>query len=532
MALLVTGLPLPQRDADPVPLVARHLGLSPGRIRAVRVVKRSLDARRRPPVPLINCRVELSEADEQELLARGIRGVRAFSERDTQRAGLQVASETPGLAWPHRTRPIVVGAGPAGLFCALRLAEAGARPLLIERGEPVEARRDRVARLWAHGEIDPESNVLFGEGGAGTFSDGKLYTRIRSGLVGYVLQRLVVFGADPGILTEAHPHIGTDKLRGVLVRLRARLLDLEAEVRFGAKVDRLLVEGGACAGVGLADGAEIAGHPVVLATGHGASDSARCFVEAGLSAEPRPFAVGARIEHPRAFIDRVRLGPWAEGEGAATYRLIAPLRADVRQAYTFCMCPGGLVIPAGERAGITVVNGMSNSQRASRWSNAAIVAPVGPVDFEGQGPLAGLDFRDRIEQAAWQAGGCGFAAPAQRASDLLAGRSSGVLPRVSYPLGAVPTDLRAVLPGSVIDAVIAALRAFECRIPGFAGGDAVLIAPETRTAAPWRFHRGEDRQALGMRGCYPVGEGLGWGGGIVSAAVDGVRTAQAVIPQP
>jgi uncharacterized FAD-dependent dehydrogenase len=529
MALLVTGLHLPDRDADPAPQVARHLGMPGARLVAVRVVKRSLDARRRPPVVRVNCQVELSPQDEGAVLARGIPGVRPFTERDAQRAGLQGSPAAVSPGWDDASRPVVVGAGPAGLFCALRLAEAGARPRLIERGEPVEARHHRVARHWTHGELDPESNVLFGEGGAGTFSDGKLHTRIRSGLVGYVLQRLVDFGAAPGILTEAHPHVGTDKLRGILVRMRQRLLDLGAEVRFSARVEGLLVERGRCDGVRLTGGEQVIGQPVVLATGHGAADSARCFVEAGLSAEARPFAVGARIEHQRALIDQARLGRWAAAEGAAAYRLVAPPRADVRQAYTFCMCPGGIVIPAGEREGITVVNGMSGSHRGSRWSNAAVVAPVSLGDFGAEGPLAGLDFRDRIERAAWSAGGGRFVAPAQRAGDLVAGRASSTLPHVSYPLGVIPTDLREVLPGPVIEAIIAALHAFERRIPGFAGDGAVLIAPETRTAAPWRFHRGEDRQALGVRGCYPIGEGMGWGGGIVSAAVDGVRTADVIL---
>lgn len=492
------------------------------------LVRLSLDARARPPVLLANVRVELEVELEAKLLTSGAHGVRTFSSRDEQRSALPGSWAIQARSWPREVRPIVVGAGPAGLFAAMRLAEAGARPLLLERGQPVEERRGQVAHYWARGELDPESNVVYGEGGAGTFSDGKLHTRIKDGRVGYVLSRLVEAGADPSILVDAHPHIGTDRLRAVLVRFRQALLGFGAELRFGARVSELLVDADRCVGVRLATGEAIEGYPVVLATGQAAEDSARAFLAAGLVGQTRPFALGARIEHPRELVDRARHGSSFERLPAASYRLVAPDQRGARQAYTFCMCPGGLVIPASERHGHVVVNGMSTSQRASRWSNAAIVVPVHQADYGSDDPLAGFRYRDAIEQRAWDLVGGSFAAPAQRVTDLLAGRASTDLPKTSYSRGVVPTHLAELLPDPVLKAIVTALRAFEKDIPGFAGSEAVLLAPETRTASPVRFIRDERRRAVGLRGVYPVGEGMGWGGGIVSAAVDGVRSAEAV----
>jgi len=526
--LLVTGIRQAEEQGDIRAAVAARLRLPVELISGVQVVRESLDARGRRPCRVLNLRVEL-ESGEEALLRSPPPGVRRFTERDAQRAGLAGAWKVQRLRWPRALQPLVVGAGPAGIFAALRMAEAGAAPVLLERGEPVEERRSAVARFLSHGELDPESNVVFGEGGAGTFSDGKLYTRLRDGRVGYVLQRLVQAGADPSILSRAHPHLGTDRLRQVLLALRERLLSLGVTLRFSCRVVELLHDGQRCSGLRLADGERVRGHPIVLATGQAARDSVECYLAAGLRAELRPVAIGVRIEHPRRQIDQARHGAWASAHPAASYRLVAPRSQQGRQAYTFCMCPGGLVIPASERSGAVVVNGMSSSQRASRWSNAALVVPVGPADYGGLDVMAGFRFREAIEQRAWKLGGGEFRAPAQRVSDLLEGRASSSLPRTSHPLGVAPCDLRQLLPEAVVEAMIRAIRAFQEKIPGFGGEQAVLIAPETRTASPVRFLRDGHRRALGLEAVYPVGEGLGWGGGIVSAAVDGVKTAEAVI---
>ncbi len=528
MTLLVTGVRLPSREHPLGPLVAERLELAGDSVLETTLVRLSLDARSRPPTLLANVRAVLPPEREQAVLGRSLHGVRAFSERDAQRAALPGTWAIRRRAWPRGRRPVVVGAGPAGLFAAMRLAEAGAHPILVERGEAVERRRSQVARFWSRAELEPESNVVYGEGGAGTFSDGKLHTRLKDGRVGYVLSRLVRAGADPEIVVDAHPHVGTDRLRAVLVRFREQLLELGAELRFGARVTALEVHRGRCVGVRLAGGELIEGGPVVLATGQAARDSAQAFLEAGLVGSVRPFAIGARIEHPKALVDRARHGPWAGRLPAASYRLVGPARPGRRQGYTFCMCPGGLIIPASEQRGHTVVNGMSSSQRGSRWSNAAVVVPVGVADFGADDPMAGFRYRDRIERRAWELGGGDFVAPAQRVMDLLADRPSVSLPRTSYPLGVVPTHLGSLLPKPVIEAMVAALRSWEHSFPGFAGAEAVLVAPETRTASPVRFARGEDRQAVGLAGVYPVGEGMGWGGGIVSAAVDGVRSAEQI----
>lgn len=528
MALLVTGVRLPSRDHPLTSLVASRLGVTPEIVAETTLVRLSLDARSRPPVSLANLRVVLPAEDEQRILTQAIHGVRAFTERDAARAALPGSWDIAKVRWAASAPPIVVGAGPAGLFAAMRLAEAGARPVLLERGQPVEARRSQVARYWSRAALDPESNVVFGEGGAGTFSDGKLHTRLKDGRVGYVLSRLVQAGAEPEILLDAHAHIGTDRLRRVLVSFRERLQTLGTTVRFGARVVDLLVDDGRCVGVRLADGEEVLASAVILATGQAAQDSALAYLRAGMVGESRPFAIGARIEHPRALVDRARHGAWSGQLPAASYRLVAPRRRGTRQGYTFCMCPGGIVIPASERPGHVVVNGMSSSQRGSRWSNAAVVVPVDARDFGADDPLAGFRFRDAIERRAWALGGGDFVAPAQRVSDLLQGRPSKELPRTSHPLGVSPCHLAELLPAGVVEAMTAAIRAFDRELPGFAGPEAVLVAPETRTASPVRFARDRQHEAVGLSAAYPVGEGLGWGGGIVSAAVDGVRGAEAV----
>ncbi|MFZ5476989.1 MAG: NAD(P)/FAD-dependent oxidoreductase [Myxococcota bacterium] len=515
MVVLVTNLPL---SDDPECAVAERLAVARERIRKVELVRKSLDARARPPRWQGNFRVEV-EGDVQ------LRpGVRPWTSRDEAKRG----GVPPARRRDWNTRPIVVGAGPAGLFAALRLAEAGAPVVLLERGQPVEGRVPVVNGFWRGQPLDPDNNILFGEGGAGTFSDGKIYTRRRDGELGYVFRVLVECGADPAILDEAWAHLGTDKVRAILPALRARLRDTGAEIRFGAVAEAFLVEGGRCVGVRLRDGEVLRGGPVIVAAGHSARDTMRAMLDAGAVAEQRPIAIGARIEHPQAVVDAAR---YPSGRGdlpPASYRLAAP---GERDAYTFCMCPGGMVVPAMNDPGRVVVNGMSFAARRAFWANSALIVQVRPADYGAADPMAGVRFQDAIEQAAFAATGS-YAAPAQRVPDFLAGHPSEDLPRTSYPMGVVPAGLGSLLPRPVVEGMRRAILAFEKEIPGFAGPEGVLIAPETRTTAPLRFLRGADLHSTSLPGLLPVGEGAGWAGGIVSAALDGFKAAEAVIAGP
>ena len=557
MPLLVANVPLPVEHPSTEQLseaVAARLSVPASRLDELEIVKRALDGRPRPPVWRMNVRVALASG-EAEVLARGIAGVRAFTDRDeARRTGSFPLPDV--VRWS--SRPIVVGAGPAGIFAALRLGEAGAPAILLERGQAVEQRVPAVNGFWRGGAIDPDNNILFGEGGAGTFSDGKIYTRRRDGELGYVFKALVEAGADPGILQESWAHLGTDKVRAILPALRQRILDLGVEIRFGAVVEGFLVKDGACTGVRLRGGEELHGGPVIVAAGHSARDVMRALLDAGAAAEVRPIAVGARIEHPQAVIDAARY-PKGRGElPPASYRLAdtptpAPepkatkrgdragetVSSDTRAAYTFCMCPGGMVVPAQEQGGLGVVNGMSFAARRAMWANSALIVQVGPQDYGADDPMAGVRFQEVIERKAWalvqeRAGddaNVRYLAPMQRVSDFLAGRPSVDLPRTSYPFGGVACDLAEVLPAAVVRGMKRAIRRFDKEIPGFAGPEGVLIAPETRTTSPVRFVRGEDLQSTSLRGLLPCGEGAGWAGGIVSAALDGFRAAESVIAE-
>lgn len=520
MALFVSNVALPEGPAEPA--LAERLGVPVERIRRVELLRRSLDARTRPPTWRGTFKIEVD--GEARILEKNRPGVRAFTARDEMKRTGEVPTPE-GLAW--RSRPIVVGAGPAGIFAALRLGEVGAPAILLERGGPVDERVAAVNGYWRGRPLDPENNILFGEGGAGTFSDGKIYTRRRDGELGYVFRKLVEAGADPGILQEAWAHLGTDKVRAVLPALRRRILENGVEIRFHAQVRDFLVQDGRCVGVRLASGEEIVGGPVIVAAGHSARDTMRALLEAGAVAELRPIAIGARVEHPQALVDGARY-PAGRGDlPAASYRL-ADNAPGQRSAYTFCMCPGGMVVPAGNEDGEVVVNGMSFAARRARWANAALIVQVTPADYGAADPLAGVRFQTEIERRA-AAMTDGRRAPAQRVVDLLEGRPSTELPRTSYPLGVTPGDLRTLLPAPVVEGMKRALRNFDRGIPGFAGPEGVLIAPETRTTAPLRFLRGADLQSPSLPGLLPVGEGAGYAGGIVSAALDGFRAAEAVI---
>jgi hypothetical protein len=528
MALHISNVRLQDPDALPTRELARRLGIPASSIVQATLVKRSLDARRgRQRYSGV---FQVLVRDEADVLARAPHGVRLWTTRDDGRYGLVEQAPDRRDDWPADFRPIVVGAGPAGLYAALWLAEAGVPVTLIERGGPVEDRVPAVNDFWrGRRELDPENNLIFGEGGAGTFSDGKIYTRRRDGELGFIFRRLVDFGADPAALKEAWAHLGTDRIRAILPPFRARLRELGVDIRFHTAVTGLIVEDGVARGVVLGDGSELRQAPVLMAVGHSARDSLQLMVDAGAEAVAREIAVGARIEHPQTLIDAGRYKGERGDLPPASYRMAHNPDAG-RRAHTFCMCPGGMVVPASNHPDRVVVNGMSFAARRAKWANSAVIVHVQPEDYGADDPMAGFRWQDAIEQRCFQHTG-GYRAPAQRVSDLIAGRASTDLPRTSYPMGVMPTDLREVLPPAVIDGMVEAILAFEKEIPGFAGDDAVLIAPETRTTSPVRFTRDDRQCSTTVEGLFPIGEGAGYAGGIVSSALDGLRAARALVEQ-
>jgi hypothetical protein len=424
----------------------------------------------------------------------------------------------------------VVGAGPAGLFCALALAACGARPILLERGKPVHERALDVAALEQHGLLNPESNVLFGEGGAGAFSDGKLTCGLSDPLIRTVLQTLVTCGAPEDILINAKPHIGTDLLRGVLVQMRERLAALGGEVRFSHLVTGLHLTDGRVTGAWVRAGGGapvcVETDAVFLATGHSARDTYEWLLRLGVPMQPKPFAIGVRVEHPQALIDRSQYGLMTGTTGLppAEYKLNVPT-PDGRGAYTFCMCPGGQVMNASSEEGHLNVNGMSQHARAAENANAALLVGVTPADFPAEGPLGGIALQRAIERQAFAVAG-GYVAPCQRVGDFLAGKASASFGSVkpSYRPGVAMGDVAACLPRFAADGLRYALPKLEQKLKGFAHPDALLTAPETRSSSPVRILRDARRQSA-VGGLYPLGEGAGYAGGIISAAVDGLKAA-------
>ncbi len=512
-------------------LLLKKLGLTPEQLISYALFRRSVDARNKSDVRFV-LSLDLRVRNEDVLLKRHKNLTRVEENR------------LPPLPVPRFTLPpLVVGAGPAGLFCALTLARAGARPVLIERGKPVEERTADVRRLTEDGILDEESNVQFGEGGAGAFSDGKLTCGVKSPFLRDVLETFAAHGAPEQILTDPKPHIGTDRLKPVVASIRREILSLGGSVFFETRLEDLLIHGGRAAGAVVSRHGkkrEILSDAVLLCIGHSARDTMRSLFRSGVRMERKPFAMGVRIEHPRTLIDRSQYGSFAGHPrlGAASYKLACHTR-DGRGVYTFCMCPGGQVIAAAsEREGV-VVNGMSLHARDGENSNSALLVGVRPDDFGGSHPLAGFELQRKIEEAAYRAANpapCAsvsgnvpdFRAPAQRVEDFLLNRETVRFGSVhpSYLPGAVPADLRAVLPAYIAENLKLALPEFDRRIKGFAMPDAVLTAPETRSSSPVRLLRDSGGQAEGIPGLYPVGEGAGYAGGIVSAALDGIQAAR------
>jgi hypothetical protein len=423
---------------------------------------------------------------------------------------------------------VVVGSGPAGTFCALRLLDYGIEPILLERGPAMGERVQAISGLWKDGALDPEANAQFGEGGAGTFSDGKLTTRIGHPATRYVLEAFVRFGANPRILYLAKPHVGTDVIRRCAVLIRKEAEAKGAHYRFRARLEdvRFDAQGRVRAAV-LEGGEEIPCEALVLAPGHSARDTFEMLHRHGVAMRQKAFAMGVRVEHPQTLIDRSQYGPSAGHPSlpAADYKLVCNFGLN-RAAYSFCMCPGGEVIQCASEPGGVVVNGMSNEKRDSGFANSGLVAKVNTADFGSEHLLGGMYFQRKWEQAAFRAAGETYGAPAMAVQDFLKGRATGRLPRTSFKPFAVAADLRTCLPDFVREQLAGALPTFDKKIHGFASREAILLAIESRTSSPIQLLRGEDGQSLSHPGLYPCGEGAGFAGGITSAAVDGIRVAE------
>ncbi|WBH15894.1 NAD(P)/FAD-dependent oxidoreductase [Sphingomonas radiodurans] len=527
----ITELKLPLRHVeDDLPAaIVRRLCIGPAELRNYAVARRGHDARARGKIALVYA-VDVDVMDEAALLAR------FADDRNVQRTP-DTSYRPVAIAPAGAARPVVIGAGPCGLFAALILAQMGHRPIVLDRGKVVRERTKDTWGLWRRGVLNPESNAQFGEGGAGTFSDGKLYSRIKDPrhLNRKVLNEFVAAGAPPEILTEAHPHIGTFRLVTMVESMRASIEALGGEYRFGTRVDGLdIAETGGerhVRGVHLSDGGYLAADRVVLAVGHSARDTFAMLHAAGVFVEAKPFSVGVRIEHPQSWIDRARFGDDAGHPilGAAEYH-ISHHCSNGRTVYSFCMCPGGTVVAATSEEGHVATNGMSQYSRNERNANSGFVVAIDPArDYPGD-PLAGLALQRDLETRAFVAGGSNYKAPAQRLGDFLAGRASTTLGNVvpSYRPGVTPADLADCLPDFAVAAMREALPVFGRQIKGYDDPDVVMTGVETRTSSPVRFTRGKDMQSLNTRGLFPAGEGAGYAGGILSAAVDGIKAAEAV----
>ena len=502
---------------------ARLLRIPEEDVLSVQVLRRSIDAREE----LHLVYTVAAEVRQEKQVLRRCRD-RRVSRFAPERYALPEVLSSPEVP------PVVVGAGPGGLFAALVLARCGLRPILLERGRDTTARQRDVETFWRTGVLDPESNVQFGEGGAGAFSDGKLNTGVKNERIGWILEQFAGAGASADILYDAKPHIGTDELVTVVQNLRETIIHYGGEVRFGVKVTGLVTEDGRVTGVRAAQGGEEAVIPascVLLAIGHSARDTCEALHAQGVPMEPKPFSMGVRIEHPQRLVNESQYGPFADapGLGAADYKLNVRL-PDGSSAYTFCMCPGGYVVAAASEEGGVVTNGMSDHARDGENANAALLVTLNPADFPDRSPLGGMYWQRQLEQTAFRAGGSNYRAPAQLVGDFLARRPSQTLGGVqpTYRPGVTLCELHTVLPERITSVLEQALPELDRKLHGFAAPDAVLTAPETRSSSPVRILRDETRQSQ-LRGLYPCGEGAGYAGGITSAALDGILTAEAVI---
>ena len=509
-------------EHDPNQLVyeaAQQLKISPAKIKEIFIVRRSVDARKKPDVRIIYT-VDVSVSGNERKIFTASRCKRASMAE-------KVYYSVPRTSVQSEKRPVVVGFGPAGMFASLLLAKAGLKPIVLERGSCVEQRREKVEHFFDTGELNESTNVQFGEGGAGTFSDGKLNTGINNVRIGWILEQFVKFGAREDILYDAKPHIGTDVLVNVVRNLRREVISLGGEVRFDTKVTGFRLFGGHICGVELMDGSFIDCDHVILAIGHSARDTFAMLETMDVPMEPKPFAMGVRIEHKQSMVDCAQYGSAELPLPPADYKLVQHL--DDETVYTFCMCPGGHVVAAASEEGGIVTNGMSNADRDGENANAALLVTVNPSEFPFEGPLGGMHWQRQIEQRAFAVSGS-YRAPAQRVGDFLNRQPSqgpGTV-KPTYRPGVYWCDLHDVLPEKFTSAIAKALPMLDKKLSGFSSEDAVLTGPETRSSSPVRILRDETRQST-IRGLYPTGEGAGYAGGIMSAAVDGMLSAEALI---
>ena len=540
-------LPLHHSDADFTTAVLARLEIATDALLETRIFKRSYDARNKSNILLIyQLDVTLTGAAEQQVLASlesspSKRGV-GLSPDTNYKLPIKVDTNFPST---EQQRPVVIGFGPCGILAALSLAQMGFKPIVLERGKDVRQRTKDTWGLWRNRKLNPESNVQFGEGGAGTFSDGKLYSQVKDQrfLGRKVLTEFVKAGAPEEILYVSKPHIGTFKLVKMVETIRAEIIRLGGEIRFGQKVDRLnreklidtdqrgITYTGQVTGVTLESGDVINSRHVILAIGHSARQTFKMLLEEGVYIEPKPFSIGFRIEHPQSMIDQVRFGEEAGNPilGAADYKLVHHCK-NGRSVYSFCMCPGGTVVAATSEPGRVVTNGMSQYSRNERNANAAIVVGIEPEkDYPGH-PLAGIDLQQSLETRAYELGGKNYNAPAQLVGDFLKGKASSTLKSVapSYQPGVTMSDLTKALPKFAVDAIQEAIPAFDRQIKGYSMNDAVLTGIETRTSSPISIKRDSSLQNMSTRGLYPAGEGAGYAGGILSAGIDGIKVAEAV----
>ena len=500
---------------------AKMLKLSSSQIRELKLVRRSVDARKKPDVRIVYTVDVTVEGNEQKILKRS----------GCKRAGIAPTDyyKPPRAIKELTTRPVVVGFGPAGMFAGLILALAGQRPLILERGQDAASRHAAVEKFFETGELDTMSNVQFGEGGAGTFSDGKLNTGVNNPRIGWILEQLVAAGAREDILFDAKPHVGTDILLHVVQNIRNRIISLGGEVRFNSHVTGICHKNGLLTGLKLGNEL-IPCEKSIFAIGHSARDTFSMLLDAGISMEPKPFAMGVRIEHLQNRVDIAQYGYDDPALPPADYKLVRHLENET--VYTFCMCPGGYVVAAASEGGHVVTNGMSYADRSGENANAALLVTLNPRDFPYDGPLGGVMWQREIEKNAYRVSGS-YRAPAQKVGDFLNGVASTGCGAVkpTYRPGVAWCDLHRVLPAKITKALERAIPLLDSNLKGFADADAVLTAPETRSSSPVRILRGQDKQSVSIRGLYPAGEGAGYAGGIMSAAIDGILCAEALLSE-